>query len=98
MEQHHKSKGKGKADKNRTAAPDQDAGIMTILRNQTGVTADQDIYSAVSSMDRTILVVDLSKLEAEGDTLVGALVLYHPEHELKKVCLSHKGVIRGVAW
>lgn len=75
-----------RGDRNRQAAgQDPDAGVMTLLRNQSQVVADQEIYSTASRMERTVFVVDLSKLEAEGDTLVGALVVYHPEQELKKV-------------
>ncbi len=92
MEQHHKSN--KKANDKKANAPNPDAGVMTLLRDQTQVVADQDIYSSASRMERTIFVVDLSKLEAEGDTLVGALVLYHPEAELKKVyrCSFKEGV------
>ena len=47
---------------------------------------DRDaVYSVVSHMERTLFIVDLSKLEAEGDTLVEAMVLYRPMHEFKKV-------------
>ena len=47
--------------------------------------ATRGASSAISRMERTLFIVDLSKLEAEGDTLVGALVVYQPQHELKKV-------------
>lgn len=47
---------------------------------------DKDaVYSVVSHMERTLFIVDLSKLEAEGDTLVGSLVMYRPLYEFKKV-------------
>lgn len=46
---------------------------------------DKEVYSVVSHMERTLFVVDLSKLEAEGDTLVDAMVTYRPMAELKKV-------------
>ena len=53
---------------------------------------DKDaVYSVVSHMERTLFIVDLSKLEAEGDTLVGSLVMYRPLYEFKKVlivCIS----------
>lgn len=51
---------------------------------QSGAEGDA-IYSVVTHMRRTFFIVDLSKLEAEGDTLVDALVLYRPESEFKKV-------------
>ena len=35
--------------------------------------------------DRTLFVVDLSRLKAERDTLENALVLYRPEADIKKV-------------
>lgn len=45
------------------------------------------IYSTTSSQaDRTLFVVDLSRLKAERDTLENALVLYRPDAEFKKVC------------
>ena len=75
---------RSKANKTKPAEQDSNAGIMTLLRNQPQGAADQDIYSTASRMERTIFVVDLSKLEAETDTLVDALVFYHPEIELKK--------------
>ena len=54
---------------------------------------DKDnVYSVMSHMERTFFIVDLSRLEAEGDTLVGALVLYRPQHELKKVSYTIRGV------
>lgn len=47
---------------------------------------DKDaVYSVVTHMERTLFIVDLSKLEAEGDTLVGSLVMYRPSYEFKKV-------------
>ncbi len=46
---------------------------------------EKEVYSVVSHMERTLFVVDLSKLEAEGDTLVDAMVVYRPWAELKKV-------------
>ena len=47
---------------------------------------DKDnIYSVVTHMERTLFIVDLSKLEAEGDTLEEACVFYRPQHEFKKV-------------
>lgn len=47
---------------------------------------DKDaVYSVVSHMERTLFIVDLSKLEAEGDTLAEALVVYRPFYEFKKV-------------
>lgn len=47
---------------------------------------DKDaVYSVVSHMERTLFIVDLSKLEAEGDTLAEAVVVYKPQHEYKKV-------------
>jgi len=84
MDQRQRSREK-QANRNRSAEQDSNSGIMTLLRNQPQLVADQDIYSTASRMERTIFVVDLSKLEAETDTLVGALVFYHPEIELKKV-------------
>ena len=49
-------------------------------------TLDKDaVYSVVSHMERTLFIVDLSKLEAEGDTLIGSLVMYRPYYEFKKV-------------
>ena len=36
-------------------------------------------------MERTMFMVDLSRLKAEGDTLENALVLYRPEGDIKKV-------------
>lgn len=49
---------------------------------------DKDaVYSVVTHMERTLFIVDLSKLEAEGDTLVGSLVMYRPMYEFKKVHL-----------
>ena len=48
---------------------------------------DKEVYSVVSHMERTLFIVDLSKLEAEGDTLVDAMVMYRPMAELKKVSL-----------
>lgn len=51
---------------------------------------DRDaVYSVVSHMERTLFIVDLSKLEAEGDTLVGSLVLYRPLYEFKKVSIPY---------
>lgn len=50
---------------------------------------DKDaVYSVVSHMERTLFIVDLSKLEAEGDALVDALVMYRPAHEFRKVICS----------
>ncbi len=49
----------------------------------------QEIYSAVSRMERTLFIVDLSKLEAEGDTLVNATIIYRPLQEYKKVSLKN---------
>lgn len=47
---------------------------------------DKDaVYSVVTHMERTLFILDLSKLESEGDTLVGALVMYRPLYEFKKV-------------
>lgn len=47
---------------------------------------DKDaVYSVVTHMERTLFIMDLSKLEAEGDTLVDALVMYRPQQEFKKV-------------
>lgn len=46
---------------------------------------DNPVYSVVSHMERTLFIVDLSKLEAEGDTLAEAVVVYKPQHEYKKV-------------
>ena len=47
------------------------------------------IYSTASTTshqpDRTLFVVDLSRLKAERDTLENALVLYRPEADIKKV-------------
>ena len=52
---------------------------------------EKEVYSVVSHMERTLFVVDLSRLEAEGDTLVEAMVMYRPMAELKKVCfLNHQ--------
>lgn len=47
------------------------------------------VYSAAttSQHDRTLFVVDLSRLKEERDTLENALVLYRPEADLKKVSL-----------
>ena len=54
---------------------------------------DKDaVYSVVSHMERTLFIVDLSKLEAEGDTLVGSLVMYRPEYEFKKVLIWGRGL------
>lgn len=39
-------------------------------------------------MDKTFFVVDLSRLKAEEDTLVNALVLYHPKEDIKMVSTS----------
>lgn len=49
--------------------------------------AQDAVYSVVSHMERTLFIVDLSKLEAEGDTLVGSLVMYRPLYEFKKVAM-----------
>lgn len=49
---------------------------------------DKDIYSVVGHMERTLFIVDLSKLEAEGDTLLDAIVMYRPLHEISKVCFQ----------
>lgn len=44
------------------------------------------VYSTTSHQpDRTLFVVDLSRLKAERDTLENALVLYRPEADIKKV-------------
>lgn len=44
------------------------------------------VYSTTTTQpDRTLFVVDLSRLKAERDTLENALVLYRPEADLKKV-------------
>ena len=46
------------------------------------------IYSTSTTShqpDRTLFVVDLSRLKAERDTLENALVLYRPEADIKKV-------------
>lgn len=40
-------------------------------------------------MERTMFMVDLSRLKAEGDTLENALVLYRPEADIKKVNTSN---------
>ncbi len=45
---------------------------------------DKEVYSVVTHMERTLFIVDLTKLEAEGDTLVDALVVYRPMAEYKK--------------
>lgn len=50
--------------------------------------AQDAVYSVVSHMERTLFIVDLSKLEAEGDTLVDALVVYRPLHEFRKVIMG----------
>ena len=78
-----KSGGKGK-DK-----PQKSTGAEANASRSSGEDyATRDIYSTVSHMERTLFVVDLSKLEDEGDTLVGALVLYQPQHELKRVIVN----------
>lgn len=47
---------------------------------------DTYVYSTTSHQpDRTLFVVDLSRLKAERDTLENALVLYRPEADIKKV-------------
>ncbi len=53
---------------------------------------DDYIYAPVTTeqslphhQDRTLFVVDLSRLKAERDTLENALVIYRPEREFKKV-------------
>ena len=44
------------------------------------------VYATTSPQpDRTLFVVDLSRLKAERDTLENALVFYRPEADLKKV-------------
>jgi hypothetical protein len=56
------------------------------VEQATMTAQDKDaVYSVVSHMERTLFIVDLSKLEAEGDTLVGSLVMYRPLYEFKKV-------------
>lgn len=42
----------------------------------------------VHHQDRTMFVVDLSRLKAERDTLENALVMYSPMKEFQKVCYS----------
>lgn len=49
------------------------------------------VYSTTTTQpDRTLFVVDLSRLKAERDTLENALVLYRPEADIKKVTLISK--------
>ena len=46
------------------------------------------VYSTTTHQpDRTLFVVDLSRLKAERDTLENALVLYRPAADIKKVRL-----------
>lgn len=79
-----KSGGKGKDKVQKSSGAEADASTVTMKRDLEESTT-QEIYSAISRMERTLFVVDLSKLEDEGDTLVGAMVLYQPQQELKKV-------------
>ena len=49
-------------------------------------------------LERTIFVVDLSKLKEERDTLEGAIVMYKPEREFKKVrALAHILIHSGMS-
>lgn len=44
------------------------------------------VYATTTTQpDRTLFIVDLSRLKAEKDTLENALVLYRPEADFKKV-------------
>lgn len=83
MEQLQKPKSGGKGKDKSPKSSGAEAGSSQFGGLEDNIS--QEIYSAISRMERTLFVVDLSKLEAEGDTLVGALVVYQPQHELKKV-------------
>ena len=51
---------------------------------------DTYVYATTSHQpDRTLFVVDLSRLKAERDTLENALVLYRPEADIKKVWMMN---------
>ena len=52
-----------------------------------GANKEPDYVYATTTVqpDRTLFVVDLSRLKAERDTLENALVLYRPEADIKKV-------------
>lgn len=55
-------------------------------KGKVDTSAQDAVYSVVTHMERTLFIVDLSKLEGERDTLAGALVMYRPRAEFCKVC------------
>lgn len=78
------AKGKSKADGGAHKAK----GEKKDSKDTSGGDKEPDyVYSATttSQHDRTLFVVDLSRLKEERDTLENALVLYRPEADLKKV-------------
>ena len=56
----------------------------------------EPLYSTrTGHMERTMFVVDLSRLKAEGDTLESALVLYRPEANIKMVLSKQRNAYKS---
>ncbi len=49
-------------------------------------------YVASTHVDRTFFIVDLSRLQQESDTLEGAMVVYRPQEDFKKVLIKSREV------
>ena len=79
METGAKGKSKAESSGNKGKGEKKDAAVV----------ADKEpdyVYATTTTQpDRTLFVVDLSRLKAEKDTLENALVVYRPEADLKKV-------------
>jgi hypothetical protein len=81
-----KSKGDAHAHKKRRDKDEKKDHSSSERENKEG----EYIYSTTSHQpDRTLFVVDLSRLKAERDTLENALVLYRPEADIKKVWMTN---------
>ncbi len=77
-----RNKGEGKSDPSKgPSSKEKDAEDDYIYAPVTQSTGPgQQLHQ-----DRTMFVVDLSRLKAERDTLENAMVLYRPEKEFMKV-------------